>query len=100
MNQNKIYSAIQDHKIVQIYYNNDESKRIVEPHILYESSTGNILLDAYQTSGYSKNNESMAWKSFNIEKIQGVEITENTFTLRSGYNPNNQERYINVITKA
>ena len=99
MYQNEIISAIQNHRIMQICYNNNE-ERIIEPHILYESSTGNILLDAYQKSGYSKSNEQIMWKSFNVEKIQNVKLTENTFTLRSDYNPNNQERYVEVITKA
>ena len=98
MCQNEIISAIENLKVVRVFYN-DGDERIVEPHILYKSSSGNTLLDAYQTSGYSESNEPVAWKIFNIEKIQSIESMKNIFTPRQDYNPDNQKRYMEIIAK-
>jgi len=96
MHQDQIISAIKNLKVVKILYG---GSRIIEPHILYESPSGNTLLDAYQTSGYSESNKPADWKRFVIDKIQSFELTENAFSPHEGYNSDNRERYPEVIAK-
>ncbi len=96
MIREKIISAIEKNQVMTIVYGGE---RVIEPHILYVSSNGNILLDAYQISGYSESNEPVAWKRFNIDEIKSAELVDETFTPRPDYNPNNSERYVTIIAK-
>jgi len=76
-----------------------EGMRIVCPHVIYRSSTGKILVDTYQVSGYSNHPADIpGWRPFDISKITELNILNETFDLADGYNPLS-ERYTNSIAK-
>jgi hypothetical protein len=92
-------SAIRDKHICAIQVRGEKSERIVEPHIVYEASNGNLLLDFWQTDGYSSSGNLPSWKRLIIADIIGVKITGNHFQTRQkeGYNPSNKKRYSRTI---
>ena len=88
--------AISERRSLSLSYGGN---RVVDPHIVYESSAGKILMDAYQTSGYSEGGESIGWKRGEVDQITSVQILDQTFSVRSDYNPSNRERYVRIICK-
>ena len=80
----KICNAISDKQLLEFYY--DGHFRKVEPHTFGISKRGNDLLAAYQVSGGSKEGRVPDWKQFNLNKIEGLKVLEETFTSpRTGY---------------
>ncbi len=65
-NQSLLCDAISQSRSVSFWYGG--GSRVVDPHSVYESSTGKILVDAYQTSGYSESGESVEWKRFEVDQ--------------------------------
>ncbi len=82
-----ICTAIRNRAVVQFYY--DGGTRTVEPHCHGISTTGNEVLRAYQTAGYSESGKSVGWKILEVAKITSFRQADVTFsTNRPGYNPN------------
>lgn len=78
----KIISAIQSKRVIVIGYSG--SRREVEPHLLGVNAKGNKCLSAFQTAGGS----AASWRAFLVEKITSVELLDDQFDVRKGYNPN------------
>ena len=87
MSLTRIKQAITNKKIIEFFY--DGKKRIVEPYLIGNTTTGKQSLRAYQIGGNS-NSKIPSWKIFTIVKISNVKVTENTFSKRSDYNPNDR----------
>lgn len=79
-----ICNAIRSKNLLEFNY--DGHYRKVEPHTLGVSKRGNDLLAAYQVEGGSKEGRVPDWKQFNLEKIEGLTVLDETFiSPRSGY---------------
>ena len=89
--------AISQRRSVSFWYGG--GSRVADPYIVYENSTGKILVDAYQTSGYSERGESVKWKRFEVDLISSPRILDRTFSVRTNYNPTNRNRYLRIICK-
>ncbi|UCC95940.1 MAG: hypothetical protein JSW40_04115 [Candidatus Omnitrophota bacterium] len=87
--KNEICQAIHEKKIVTFSY--DGGTRTIEPHCYGISKSGNELLRAYQTGGYSESGKSVGWKLFSVNKISKFEVSTDTFNdSRPQYNPNDK----------
>ena len=94
-----IIEAIRTKRQMQVNYKG-EGRRIVCPHILYYSSSGNKLVDIYQISGFSNHPENIpGWRPFYISEITEITILDDTFEAANGYNPHNPDRYPTIIEK-
>lgn len=93
--------AIRNKHVVVLRYKNDRGDRIVEPYIVYEARNGNILVDVYQTSGYSSTGKLPAWRPLIVDDIVALDIMPDHFEIRTseGYNPLNTKRYYRIICK-
>lgn len=97
--QNQVIAAIRSRKQLKINYEG-EGQRIICPHILYLSATGNNLVDAYQIYGYSSRPEEVpGWRPFDISKISELMILDNIFEIAPGYNPFNAKKYRTIIAR-
>ncbi|NQU99156.1 MAG: hypothetical protein HQ538_00295 [Parcubacteria group bacterium] len=82
-----------------------KGERIGDPHALYiENNTGNVLLDLFQTDGYSESAENgrkdlPSWNRFNVKYIYNIEVLEGhqNFDIASGYNPYSDRYYNNIF---
>ncbi len=76
-----------------------DSTRVVEPHIVYRSSRGSLLVDVYQIGGYSSSGSLPAWRPLSVTDITRVTVRAETFKVRwaEGYNPTNRRRYRVVV---
>lgn len=93
--QSLLCDAISQKRSVSLWYGG--GSRVVDPYIVYESSTGKILVDVYQTSGYSKGGKSVAWKPFEVDLIGSLQVLDRTFSVRPDYKPTNRKRYVRII---
>ncbi len=95
-NTDLIIAAIKNLNKLKVSY--DGGKRLIEPYILYEDSKGEVLLNAYQTLGYSSTGQPAQWKNFNLSEISVIEPFRDKFQPRSDYNPSTN-KYKNIIAK-
>ena len=95
-----ITEAIKNKNILQFMY--DDKLRIVEPHVFGTSTKedSSDLLRAYQIMGGSNSDNDLGWRLFSIDKINDINLSENTFDVaRKYYNPDDsamEEIYINI----
>lgn len=72
-----VKAAIEGRKNLIINYH--PGVRNVEPHALGYSSSGDVLVRAYQTSGASASGEHINWKLFRLDRVNSVENGEDIF---------------------
>jgi len=81
-----ICDAIQNRKLLEITYKGH--RRIVEPHLIGQKTSGNDALSAWQVGGYSESDSYPPWRNYLLEKIESVTVLEESFSgPRPGYNP-------------
>lgn len=74
-------------------------ERIVEPYMVYVSSTGERLFHCYQLGGFSQSHgkDPIGWRNPKIsEFVQARELIA-TYKPRQGYNPENRKSFPAVI---
>ena len=69
------------------------NRRVVEPYMVYTSSTGKRLFHCYQIEGYSKSGVSEGWKNPEIRSFRQATIQDKTFVQRKEYNPFNESMF-------
>jgi hypothetical protein len=71
--------------------------RIVEPHMVFVSTTGKRLLHCFQIGGYSSGGILRGWKNMEPSAFDGAQIVDQQFTARADYNPFNEEMFPDVV---
>jgi hypothetical protein len=71
--------------------------RIVEPYMVFCSSTGKRLLHLYQIGGYSAGGMLRGWKNPEVTAFETAQIVDQRFTPREEYNPFNEEMFPAVV---
>ena len=71
--------------------------RIVEPYMVFISSTGKRLLHCHQIGGYSAGGMLRGWKNPEVTAFDGAQIVDQRFTPRDEYNPFNEEMFPDVV---
>ncbi len=82
--------AIRDRRCIAIRYHDQRQIRVVEPHAIYSGERGELMLDAYQTRGFSSSGRPPPfWRPFRLKKITAVSVLKETFTPRvtEGFSP-------------
>jgi len=93
-----IKSAIAERRVISLHY--DPGLRQIEPHCLGESSTGNLLLRAYQTGGASASGEHTHWKLFRLDRVGHLVLTDEVFPgARPEYNPDDKHMKGGIIAR-
>ena len=78
------------------YVKDGGGARKCHPHVIFESSTGKLLLEAYQVSGYSSSGSVPGWRQFDLRHVESLTILDESFELAPGYNPGNRSRYVRI----
>jgi len=82
--------AIRDRRCIAIRYHDQRQIRVVEPHAIYSGERGELMLDAYQTRGYSASGRPPPfWRPFRLKKITAVSVLKEGFAPRTaeGFSP-------------
>lgn len=83
-NQEILIDAMDNRRLVNFSYENQSIRRTA-PHAIYVSTAGNKNLDAYQFDGYSQSGNLPDWRNFLLEKIQNLEVLNESFEIAQGY---------------
>jgi len=97
--QEDMCAAIARRALVRITRSKDPpgTSRTGEPHIVYESSAGKVLVDLYQTGGYSSSEQAPTWRPIALADVRSVVVLDERFEPRPTYNPHNRSRYRRII---
>ena len=82
--------AIRDKRCIAIRYHDQRQIRVIEPHAIYSGERGELMLDAYQTRGYSSSGRPPPfWRPFRLKKITAVSVLKENFSPRvtEGFSP-------------
>jgi predicted DNA-binding transcriptional regulator YafY len=76
-------NAIREKRCVAIRYHDQRHVRVIEPHVIYTHDTGELVVEAYQTRGYSSSGRPPPfWRPFRLRKISAVSLLKETFETR------------------
>lgn len=76
-------TAIREKRCVAIRYHDQRELRVVEPHAIYSHKNGELLVDAFQTRGYSSSGRPPPfWRPFRLKKISAISVLKETFETR------------------
>lgn len=105
-----IYEAIQNRKVLVIYYDGDEpggkGMRLIEPVCLGKTSAGNMALRAWDYEGashtaYLQTQPLPGWRLFRLDKIISASPSGYVFNEpRPNYNPNGDKKFDEVFINA
>lgn len=75
--------AIGEKHCVAIRYHDQRHVRVVEPHVVYTHESGELVLDAFQTRGYSSSGRPPPfWRPFRLKKISAISVLKENFDTR------------------
>lgn len=90
-------TAIREKQCVAIRYHDQRHVRVIEPHAIYTHESGELVMDAFQTRGYSASGRPPPfWRPFRLKKINGISLLKENFEtrLQEGFSPQ-KEKYRN-----
>lgn len=71
--------------------------RVVEPYMVFRSSTGKRLFHMYQVGGFSAGGILREWKNPETEVFDTAQVVEQRFAPRADYNPFNEAMFPEVV---
>ena len=78
-----ISQAIKDRRCIAIRYHDQRQIRVIEPHAIYTDERGELVLDGYQTRGFSASGRPAPfWRPFRVKKITAVSVLKEAFQPR------------------
>ena len=92
-------TAIREKRCVAIRYHDQRHVRVIEPHVLYTHESGEMVVDAYQTRGYSSSGRPPPfWRPFRLRKIGAISLLKESFEtrLREGF-AHDKDKYRNGL---
>jgi predicted DNA-binding transcriptional regulator YafY len=90
-------TAIREKRCVAIRYHDQRHVRVIEPHAIYTHETGELVMDAFQTRGYSSSGRPPPfWRPFRLKKISAISPLKENFEtrLQEGFSPE-KDKYRN-----
>lgn len=82
--------AVEQRRCIAIRYRDQNQIRVVEPHAIYKDESGEVVVECYQTRGYSAAGRGAPyWRPFRVRKITALSVLAETFRPRveEGYTP-------------
>lgn len=86
--------AISERKSTVVRCNGHHSIRIIEPHVIYSTSSGEIVVECFQTRGFTESgNPPPLWTKFRLSSIRSAYLLNDIFEVRldEGFNPEKKE---------
>ncbi|UCH53356.1 MAG: WYL domain-containing protein [Pseudomonadota bacterium] len=75
--------AIRERHCIAIRYHDQRQVRVVEPHAVYSSDRGELVLDGYQTRGFSSSGRPTPfWRPFRLKRIAAITVLRENFEPR------------------
>ena len=76
-------AAIREKHCVAIRYHDQRHVRVIEPHVIYTHDSGELVVEGFQTRGYSASGRPPPfWRPFRLKKISAISLLKETFETR------------------
>jgi predicted DNA-binding transcriptional regulator YafY len=95
-----LLSAVSEHRVVELRYQDDAANRVVHPHVVYRTRGGKECVDAYQVAGATQSGDLPDWRPFDLSKIRHLQVLDERFLLAPGYNPSGRKYRNGIIARA
>lgn len=85
-----LIQSVRSRQCAIIRYDGQQPIRVVEPHVIYTHSSGNIIVECLQTRGHSGPDTRFPfWQGFYLKKINSVFLLDIHFKVRikQGFKP-------------
>jgi hypothetical protein len=82
--------AIREKRCIAVRYYDQRQIRVIEPHAIYTDDRGELIVDGYQTRGYSSSGRPTPfWRPFRMKKITAITLLKEFFEPRvaEGFSP-------------
>jgi predicted DNA-binding transcriptional regulator YafY len=82
--------AIREQRAIAIRYYDQRQIRVVEPHAIYTNERGELVVDGFQTRGFSSTGRPTPfWRPFRLKRIASVSLLKESFEPRvaEGFSP-------------
>ena len=82
--------AISERKTAVVRCNNQHAIRVIEPHVIYTTGSGEIVIECFQTRGFTESgNPPPLWTKFRIASIRSAYLLNDIFEVRlaDGFDP-------------
>lgn len=91
--------AIDAKVAVELVYERDRGagSRICRPHILFENAKGSLLVDVFQTEGYSSQGDLPAWRQLFVDQLVDVRLLPDAFDEPAEGYTDNVSRYTRIL---
>jgi len=97
----ELTAAISGQRVISLRYlrnHNAAGPRTVQPHALFQTSTGEIRLDAVQVAGDTSRDAIFpAWRAFDLTLIADLELLDDDFDRDPTFNPDNPRKYHRLV---
>lgn len=96
---NALTRAIRERRAIAIRYHDQRQIRVVEPHAVYTNERGELVVDCYQTRGFSSAARPPPfWRPFRLKRIAAMSLLKEKFEVRTaeGFRPD-RPRYRNGL---
>src|SRR6266566_575790 len=97
--RSNLLAAVADRRVVELRYQGDAAKRVIQPHIVYRTGTGKECVDGYQLAGPTHSGSLPDWRPFDLTKIQYLEVLHERFSPAPGYNPSSRKYQRGVVAR-
>lgn len=81
--------AVREKRCLAIRYHDQTEIRVIEPHAIYTADNTEIMVDAFQTRGYTASGRPPPfWRPFRVKEIGAASLLNEPFTVRhsEGFN--------------
>jgi len=87
MDTGDLIDAVRMHRAVELVYRGGGGVRIVYPHAVYRTASGDLRVDGLQVGGATSSGALPGWRDFNLMKIAEVRVLEAEFEPAPDFNP-------------
>ncbi|GMR17654.1 MAG: hypothetical protein BMS9Abin33_0047 [Gammaproteobacteria bacterium] len=78
-----IIKAVKEKRCVAIRYRKQKEIRVMEPHVVYTNDRGEVVIEGFQTRGYSASGRTEPfWRPFRVQKISAISVLKEFFEPR------------------
>jgi hypothetical protein len=80
-NEELLTQAIRTRRVVSAWYRGTGAGglRLFYPHVLYQASSGELLVDAFQVDGATSSGRLPEWRVFMLAGLRDIEVQEAVF---------------------
>ncbi len=92
--------AVREKRCLAIRYHDQTEVRVIEPHAIYTADNAEIMVDAFQTRGYTASGRPPPfWRPFRVKEISAASLMNEVFSVRQieGFNANRPRYHKGLI---